>query len=315
MKKFWGAISRILSKGTSDHLPAYAAQTAFFVLLSFFPFIMMLIMAAVNLPFARQNIISGLLQALPDEFHGYITVMVDDIIKPNGGYTIITVLLAFWSAGKGIQALTNGLDQIYGLKRKHGFVDGRIVSGVYTIIFLLLCISLIILNAFGNEIAIEIINSRPDLTNATTLVLSIKGALTFVVFWILIMCMYYFLPSRKKRICKGRFKRQFFGALFAAFVWMAMTRGFAVYMRIATKSSYMYGSLTSVIVILIWLYIGVQIIMYGAEFNSLRGELFSGPRLDENGNVIPAVNEELEGEEDEQNQEEEQLDKESEFFK
>ncbi|MDE5873816.1 MAG: YihY/virulence factor BrkB family protein, partial [Lachnospiraceae bacterium] len=59
-------------------------------------------------------------------------------------------------------------------------------------------------------------------------------------------------------------------------------KSFAIYMRFATKASYMYGSLTSIVVVLIWLYVGMQIILYGAEFNSLRPIFFKKDEKDEN---------------------------------
>ncbi|MDE6026258.1 MAG: YihY/virulence factor BrkB family protein [Lachnospiraceae bacterium] len=270
MRKVVNSIIRIINKGTEDSLPAYAAQTAFFVMLSFFPFVIMIIMAATQIPFARQNIVAELLDILPAEFHSYIMYLVDDIMYDGGGsFTLITVLLTMWSAGKGIQAVTYGLNKVYGVERARGFILTRLISALYTIIFMFICVALMILNAFGNDIAAKIVSLRPELANATALLLSVKGVLTFMIFFIFILLIYYQLPNRK-----GRFKDEAFGAIFAAFAWMVMTRGFAIYMRFATKVSYMYGSLTSIVVILIWLYVGMQIILYGAEFNSLRPEFF-----------------------------------------
>ncbi|MCM1288485.1 MAG: YihY/virulence factor BrkB family protein [Clostridium sp.] len=278
MKAFIKNIVRIVEKGSDDSLPAYAAQTAFFVLLSFFPFVIMIIMAAMHLPFARQNIVSELIELMPDEFDSYIIYMVDDIMYGGGSsFTIITALFTVWSAGKGIQAITYGLNKVYGVERARGFVLTRLISAFYTIIFMLSCIALMILNTFGNDIAKKIVSARPELANATALILSIKGALTFAVFFVFILLIYYQLPNRK-----GRFKDEVMGAVFAAFAWMVMTRGFAIYMRFATKASYMYGSLTSIVVILIWLYVGMQIILYGAEFNSLRPVFFKKDEKDEN---------------------------------
>lgn len=270
MQKVIKGIVRIIKKGTEDHLPAYAAQTAFFVLLSFFPFVMMMIMFVARLPFARQNIISALMDLLPYEFESYVMDVTDEIIYTGGGtFTFVTLILAVWSVGKGIQALTYGLDEVYGVERARGFVLTRLISAFYTILLMLVCVVLMIINIFGNEIARSIVRLRPELANATALILSIKGAITFILFFMVIFLIYYQLPNRK-----GSFRSEFMGALFAAFVWMVMTRGFAIYMRFAAKTSYMYGSLTSIIVILIWLYFGMQIILYGAEFNSLRQEFF-----------------------------------------
>jgi membrane protein len=57
------------------------------------------------------------------------------------------------------------------------------------------------------------------------------------------------------------------GAAVAALAWMLMTNGFSVFIKYFASASRMYGSLTSIILIIIWLYIGMQIILYGAEIN------------------------------------------------
>lgn len=145
MKAFIKNIVRIVEKGSDDSLPAYAAQTAFFVLLSFFPFIIMIIMATMHLPFARQNIVSELIEIMPDELDSYIIYMVDDIMYSGGSsFTIIPALFTIWSAGKGIQAITYGLDKVYGVERARGFVLTRLISALYTIIFMIICIALMV---------------------------------------------------------------------------------------------------------------------------------------------------------------------------
>lgn len=250
-------------KVSEDSLAAYAAQTTFFVLLSFFPFIMLLIMIASKFSLARTNVIFYLLDVAPDQFKSYILYIVDEIMfSDSNSFTIITALVSLWSAGKGIQALTYGLDKIYEVDQRKNFFITRLTSAVYTLIFMLLCLVIMVVHVFGKQIGVQIIDRKPELANATILILSLKSAFAFVIIFFFLLLIYYQLPGRK-----GRVKHEVIGAALAALAWMLMTKMFSFYIQHISSVSRMYGSLTSIILIIIWLYIGMQIILYGAEIN------------------------------------------------
>lgn len=250
-------------KVSEDSLAAYAAQTTFFVLLSFFPFIMLLVMIASKFSLARTNVVFYLLDVAPEQFKSYILYIVDEIMfSDSNSFTIITALVSLWSAGKGIQALTYGLDKIYEVEQRKNFFITRLTSAIYTLIFMLLCLVIMVVHVFGKQIGIQIIERKPELANATILILSLKSAFTFVMIFFFLLLIYYQLPGRK-----GRVKHEVIGAALAALAWMLMTKMFSFYIQHISSVSRMYGSLTSIILIIIWLYIGMQIILYGAEVN------------------------------------------------
>ena len=68
-------------------------------------------------------------------------------------------------------------------------------------------------------------------------------------------------------------RHEFTGAVLAIGAWMLMTRGFSVYIKYSADNSKMYGSMTSIVLIIIWLYIGMQIVLYGAEINYYLSDL------------------------------------------
>ncbi len=255
---------KVFSKKVSeDSLAAYAAQTTFFVLLSFFPFIMLLIMIASKFSLARTNVVFYLLDVAPEQLKSYILYIVDEIMfSDSNSFTVITALVSLWSAGKGIQALTYGLDKIYEVEQRKNFFITRLTSAVYTLIFMLLCLVIMVVHVFGKQIGMQIIEWKPELANETILILSLKSAFTFVIIFFFLLLIYYQLPGRK-----GRVRHEVIGAALAALSWMLMTKLFSFYIQHISSASRMYGSLTSIILIIIWLYIGMQIILYGAEVN------------------------------------------------
>ncbi|MGN0436578.1 MAG: YihY/virulence factor BrkB family protein, partial [Wujia sp.] len=238
-------------------------QTAFFVLLSFFPFIMLMLMLVYKNDFIRNNLISYILNAVPGQLREYVLYLADDILYSNTNpFTIVTVVVSLWSAAKSFQALSYGLDRIYGVERAKNYILTRIFSAMYTLVFMILCLVFMLIHIFGSHVAKKIIVANPKLANATLLILSFKGLFTFVILFILLILIYYQLPERK-----GKFREEITGAGAASAGILLMTELFSFYIRYIYRSSYMYGSLASIVLLAIWVYIVFLIILYGAQFN------------------------------------------------
>ena len=269
IKKFFRFLGDFFKKAGDDGLAAYAAQAAFYVILSFFPVILFIVIIASKVSFINTDMINYILEIAPDEFQEYIMYIVNDIVYSNSrSFTIITIVVTLWSAGKGIQALTNGLDKIYEVEKRKNFIFVRFLSVIYTLVFMIMMGALMILHIFGADLAKRIINRWPSLFNATLFVLSLKSVFTFVVVLIFMVLIYYQLPNRK-----SKFIRELPGAAMAALLWMLITNGFSFYIKHLSNASYMYGSLTSIILIMMWLYVCMQVVFYGAEINFFMGRL------------------------------------------
>ena len=263
MKKLIKFFETFFGKAYRDGLAAYAAQATFFVMLSFFPFIMVMALIASKLSIENSNVVEYFASVVPPAFREYVYQVADEIMNENSNsFTIISGLISLWSAGKGIQALSRGLDKIYEIEEKKNFFISRIWSAVYTLIFMFMCLFLIILHIFGTEIGRRITDTYPDLKKATILILSLKTVITLVIIFMFVFIMYVKLPNRKSRIV---FEMP--GAAVASGMLMIMTKGFTMYVKYISVDSPMYGSLTSIVLALIWLYLCIQIILYGSEIN------------------------------------------------
>ena len=251
MKKVVRFIIKFVNKATADSVPAYAAQVAFFVMLSFFPFMMLLVMIVSKLSVMNTNVLGYILRVVPSGLESYVAYIVDDVVNANvQSFTLITVFVSLWSAAKGIQALSTGLNKIYGVEQNKNYFLVRLICALYTLV------------------AHKIIDNYPAFADATLLILSLKNVVTFLVIFIFLLLIYYQLPNRR-----GHMRHEFTGAVLASLAWMLMTRGFSVYIKYSADNSKMYGSMTSVVLIIIWLYIGMQIVLYGAEINYYLSDL------------------------------------------
>ena len=280
---YYNFIKKFAQKSHEDSLPAYAAQTAFFVLMSFFPFVLLLLLLVNKMSFVRSNIAGYILDIVPKDLKEYVLYIIDDVFYSESySFTVLTAVISIWSAGKGIQALTYGLNRIYRVKKNRNYFFARIISALYTVLFMILCILTMVIYMFGTQITRKVIEINPAIENATILVFSLKSAFIFLVILIVLQLIYYQLPGRH-----GKFRYELPGAFFSSIAFLMLARGFSFYMRYLAGKSYMYGSLTSIILLMVWLYMCMQIILFGAqinyyfqEYNSSKNDMKTGADVD-----------------------------------
>lgn len=242
---------------------AFAAQSAFFIFLSFFPLISIIITVPQFLPITQDELISLVCRLLPAKFESYVTNVVKEIYEgASDSVTVISVITALWSSSKGLMAIRNGLNEVYRSREQRNYVIIRGISAVYTLLLAILMIALVPINMFGTQIAEFIIRKFPFLQDLTLLVYGMRTSVTFVLLFLLFWVLYTVVPTRKTR-----FREQIPGALFAALTWVLITRLYSLYIEKYANTSYMYGSLTTVIFLMFWLYFVIYMLFIGAQIN------------------------------------------------
>ena len=256
-------IVRFIDGTADEHMGAFAAQSAFFIFLSFFPIVNIFITLPQYLPITEQQLLSVIYFVMPGKFKTYITSIVSEMYNySSGSMAIVSIIIAVWSAAKGIMAIRNGLNEVYRSRESRNYLIIRGISSIYTIVFVLFLIILIPINIFGTQIARFVLAKFPEYANETWLILSVKGTATFILLFVMFELLYTIVPTRKMK-----FRNQVPGALFAAFSWVAVTKLFSIYIDAYASQAYLYGSLTTVVLILFWMYFVIYLIFVGAQIN------------------------------------------------
>ena len=131
----------------------------------------------------------------------------------------------------------------------------RIRSALYTLIFILAVISSLILLVFGNSIQKLLTKYIPTLAKVTAYIIGMRTAVSLVVLALIFLMIY-------------KFRSQIPGAVVSAVAWSLFSLGFSVYLDYYDGFSNMYGSLTTIILVLLWLYFCMYIVLIGAEINA-----------------------------------------------
>ena len=263
VKKWIRTIIDFLNSTKDEHLGAFAGQSAFFIFLSIFPLINIILMLTPFLPFTQEELLDQLIRIFPSDLSGYVRDLIEDIFS-NGHptFTIVAIVTGLWSASKGIMAIRNGLNEVCRKRVKTNFILERGISALYTGVFLLLIFVVIFVVLFGKQVAEQLAENYPNMVHLINFFLSIKEIISFLLIFLLILLMYTALPAKKLLM-----RYQVVGAGVCAIAWLLTSWGFSYYVSFSMKKSYMYGSLSTIIMFLLWLYIIVNIILWCAQLN------------------------------------------------
>ena len=262
---------RIYKKGTEisqeitdDHVGAYAAQSAFFFMLCLIPIILLMITMVQYTPVTKADVMTAVIQVFPSSVDSLITSIVNQVYNQSTGIIPVTVVVALWSAGKGVLAMTGGLNCVYNCRETRNYIFLRIRATLYTVMFILVIIFLLVLSVFGNTLNIFIAEHVSILARLADWLIRMRVYITPVVLMVFSLLIYKFLPNRKDSL-----KKQIPGAIFAAIGWMIVSWIFSVYVDLFKGFSDMYGSLTTIVLIMLWMYFCMYSILLGGEINIL----------------------------------------------
>ena len=226
IRDIWG-FSRSISE---KHVPAYAAQAAYFIILSFIPFILLLMTSIRYTQLNREEVVGAIMQVIPDNLHEFIQGIVDEVYNKSVSIVPVSAVMAIWSSGKGVQALTNGFNCIYSVYETRNYILTRIRSAAYTLLFVIGIILTLTLQVFGNTLQRELRRHFPFLNKLVSMIISMRLVITLATLCGVFLILYKFVPNRK-----ATFRSQFPGAVFSSVCWVAFSMGFSLYFEFFNK--------------------------------------------------------------------------------
>ena len=248
-----------------SHIGAYAAQAAYFLMLSMIPIFLLLLTIVQYTPGTKADVMTAMVLVFPEEsMQSFILSIINEVYNQSRAIIPVTVVMTLWSAGKGVLAINTGLNCVYNTKETRSYVVLRLRACFYTIVFILAIVLGLVFSVFGNNISAFINTHFPFLRDTIVVVLESRTVVSFVVWFLFALVVYHFLPNRKNKISK-----HIPGALFSATAWMLISFGFSTYLTVFKGFSGLYGSMTAIILVMLWLYFCMYAMLLGGLLNSL----------------------------------------------
>ena len=238
MKTILSVVRDFLKGAGEKNLSVYAAGSAFFVILSVVPIIIVISCIIPVTGLTEEIIYEAVTTFLPATTKEFMVSLIRYIYSNSNGMLPMAVILAIWSAGRGMLSLIRGLNEIHGITEKRGYIRLRIVSSFYTVILLLGLIFTLVISVFGQS--------------------KFRFFLVILILSIIFTLLYTYVPDRKTFL-----RKQFYGGSMAALGCSVFSYCFSVYVDNYNDFS-SYGSINTIIIIMLWLYFTMYILLYGA---------------------------------------------------
>ena len=241
---------------------AFAAQTTFFLIISAFPFAMLLISLIGFLPWVETDYLQNeLCRLLPDLFDPVINRVFNEIGQGRS-LTLISVaaLTAWFASSRGLFSLVRGLNMVYGIKDNRNYITARLMAMVFTIGMIVAIGLTLVLMVFGDKIFQLVILLLPDFASAAVIVDIVRILFIFLLLTGTFTVLYKFAPSHRTSL-----RAQLPGAMLAATGWILFSLLYSIYLN--HVNTYIYGSLAAAVFMMLWLYFCIYILFVGAEIN------------------------------------------------
>ena len=260
----WRGLVELVNSNDVTH----AASIAYYALLSFFPFLLLVFsilgsitdnendrLAVLTFVFryfpTRLDFVSKQLQALSDN-HVRLGVA--------GGLALT------WASLGVFGAITSAVNEAWGVERQRSFWKHRLVSflmlvaaGGVMIVALLLVLAIEVTQASSFGLMLSRFHWLQTLT---------FDYLATVLLIVAIGLVFYFIPN-----AKTRFRDVWVGAALTGMLWRIAFSGFAWYVARNKSMTMIHGSIAAVVVFLLWVYVSSIILMYGVEFTAAYARL------------------------------------------
>jgi membrane protein len=264
-RRSWKLIlKRTVAEFTEDRIPAVAAGSAFYALLSLFPALAVFVSlyGLVGDLQGAQRQIAAFHGVLPE---GGVSILTEQIARlavtshTSLGLTFfVSLLLSIWTSNAGMKGLIGGLNVAYESHERRNFIVLNLISLAFTAGMILFAIA-----AMAAVVAAPEVLAFLHLGGVRGVSVARWPAL-FVVAVGGLSLLYRFAPARPW----ARWRWITPGGVLAAAVWMAMSVGFSFYVGHFGTYDRTYGSLGAIVGFMTWIWLSLTIVLLGAEFNS-----------------------------------------------
>lgn len=259
MKRIVKIIRTVLFYVRKMRIPIYASHASFFITLSAFPMLLLLVSILRYTGISVDSLTESLKGIIPAALLPFVKKQIYNAYQStNGTILSLSALVALWSSSRGIYGLRNGLNAVYTVAENRGWFYTRGISVLYTFAFLIVLILTLAVHVFGATL-LQVIPVFGELLGR---VLDMRFFLLLILQTAVFTAMYMVLPNKPNKLWDS-----FPGAVFSAIGWLGLSDLYSRYVENFSRYANIYGSVYAVALSMLWLYCCVSILFYGGALN------------------------------------------------
>ena len=259
-KRYFKKVEKLIMRPEMKVLPG---QLAFFLILSIFPVFTLLGYIGSKFSLFSSSFLAVIKEVIPSNFLEVILPFVTD--SQLTGNTLVVMILGFILASNGTHSLIVTSNELYHLPYAD-YIKRRIKAFLMTILFLMLFIFIFIVLAYGNVIVSWILDIKTLAAFHDQIYyffLILKWPVAFFLIFIVLKYIYTVAPDAR---IPSKFMNA--GALFATIGIILITLGYSLYVNYFSNYTLFYGSISGIIMLMIWVYLISFVLSLGIAINS-----------------------------------------------
>ncbi len=270
-RHFGSFLRRLQREMGYDDCMGMAAQIAFYMLLAIFPFLLFLLslISFLPIPDLTGQVLRILEAALPPEAYRLVADTVVSVLSVQRRELLgLGLAIALWSGSMGVGALITTINRAYNIRPRRSLPAQKALAILLTLALsgIMLLSTVIIL--FGPSVAHAIFQFFGLAGDSYNFWTRLRVPLGFLLNLVALAMLYYFGPEARQQ-----FRWIMPGAAVATALWLGASSLFRLFVRNFGSYELTYGSITAVIVLMVYLWISGLIFLLGAEINSLMKRL------------------------------------------
>lgn len=255
-------VKRMIYRYFSDGIPQAAAELSYFLLFSMFPLLMFVNSILAQLDITLEGI-TPVLEMLPKSLQRLITGYLAQLSgTPSFSPMLIGIGLTLYFLSRAVRSMMRTVNDIYHVEVTRGMVKDVLISLGITAGFLISVVCSFVLVVAGRTL-LRLLPQAFPIPQAALDVTHDAGFLVMIAF----IFAFLMLFNRIVPNLHLKFREVWPGALFSLVAWILVSWAFSFYVDNMARYSVLYGSLGTIIVLMLWLYIVSMLLLMGPQLN------------------------------------------------
>lgn len=241
----------------------YSAYASYFIVLSMFPAMMLIISLLPYTPVTERELQTLLERVVPASLRPLLDYMIEELFAVDSAAALsVSAVMALWIASKGVYSLQRGLNKVYGARETRSFLLVRLRCVGFTLLLLAALLLTGAIHLAGKDLAASLAESPALPAQILLRIIRLRTLVTAVILSLLFLGLYCIFPNR--RVCVGSALP---GAFCTAVLWMVFSRLFSRYVDRFGNYSLYYGSLSVMALAMLWIYSCMYLLLCGGILN------------------------------------------------
>lgn len=263
---FKGFIQDLFLRMREVDISGMGAQLAYFFLLSFFPLLLFIVALLPYLNLNQQYVFDFIQTIVPAEVFMLTQGTIVEVLTTynGGGLLSIGIIGTLWSASRGMNAMIKTLNLAYQSVPKLGVVN-RAWSLIFTVFLILIFLIALFIPIFGQQFIYQLFNFLGVEESFVIFWKYVQWILPPLLIFFVLLLLYWVIPHTEPRM---HIITVIPGTLFSTIAWVVLIYGFSFYVNNFGNFSSTYGSIASVIILMLWMYFTGMILIFGGLLNA-----------------------------------------------